>query len=80
MCMCVYVCACRQLGLTLCNPINCSPPASSVHGISQARILESVAISPPGALPDPRIKPKSLVSPALAGSFLTISATSEAHV
>ena len=28
-----------------CNPIDCSPPGSSVHGISQARILEWVAIS-----------------------------------
>ena len=31
--------------LTLCNPMDCSPPASSFHGISQARILEWVAIS-----------------------------------
>ena len=30
---------------TLCNPVDCSPPDSSVHGISQARILEWVAIS-----------------------------------
>ena len=30
---------------TLCDPINCSPPGSSVHGISQARTLEWVAIS-----------------------------------
>ena len=29
---------------TLCDPIDCSPPSSSVHGISQARILEWVAI------------------------------------
>ena len=29
----------------LCNPMDCSPPDSSVHGISQARILEQVAIS-----------------------------------
>ena len=28
-----------------CNPMTCSPPGSSVHGISQARILEWVAIS-----------------------------------
>ena len=31
--------------LTLCNPIDCSPPGSSVHGILQARILEQV-VSP----------------------------------
>ena len=28
-----------------CDPIDCSPPGSSVHGILQARILEGVAIS-----------------------------------
>ena len=31
--------------LTLCDPVDCSPPGSSVHGILQARILEWVAIS-----------------------------------
>ena len=30
---------------TLCDPMDCSPPCSSVHGILQARILEWVAIS-----------------------------------
>ena len=34
-----------QLCLTLCDPVDCSPPGSSVHGILQARILEWVAIS-----------------------------------
>ena len=34
-----------QSCLTLCNPMDCSPPASSVHGIFQARILEWAAIS-----------------------------------
>ena len=29
----------------LCNPMNCSPPGSSVHGISRARIQEWVTIS-----------------------------------
>ena len=29
----------------LCNPMDCSPPGSSVHGISQARMLEWVAVS-----------------------------------
>ena len=33
-----------QLCPTLCNPINCSPPGSSVHGILQVRILEWVAM------------------------------------
>ena len=30
---------------TLCDPMDCSPPGSSVHGILQARVLEGVAIS-----------------------------------
>ena len=33
-----------QSCLTLCGPMDCSPPGSSVHGILQARILEWVAI------------------------------------
>ena len=34
-----------QSCLTLCNPIDGSPPGSSVHGIFQARVLEWVAIA-----------------------------------
>ena len=44
---------------TLCDPMDYSPPGSSVHEILQARILEWVAISFPGDLPDPGIKPGS---------------------
>ena len=40
--MCVLV---AQSCLTLCDPVDCSPPGSSVHGILQARILEWVALS-----------------------------------
>ena len=41
----VCVCARTQLHWTLCVPMHCSPPGSFVHGISQARILERVAIT-----------------------------------
>ena len=34
-----------QLCLTVCDPMNCSPPGSSVHGILQTRILEWFVIS-----------------------------------
>ena len=34
-----------QLCLTLCDPVDCSLPGSSIHGIFQARVLEWVAIS-----------------------------------
>ena len=36
---------CTQLHLTLCNPMDCSLPGSSVHGIFQARILQQVVIT-----------------------------------
>ena len=39
------MCSVTQLCLTLCDPMDCSPPGSSVHGIFQARILEWGAIS-----------------------------------
>ena len=42
-CSLVYLVA--QLCLTLCDPVDCSLPGSSVHGLLQARILEWVAIS-----------------------------------
>ena len=35
---------CAQFCLTLCDPMDCSPPGSSVHGILQARMLEWVAM------------------------------------
>ena len=34
-----------QLCLTLCDPMDCSLPGSSLHGILQARVLEWVAIA-----------------------------------
>ena len=49
---------------TLCDPMDCSLPGSSVHGIFQARVLEWIAISFSRDFSDPGIKP---VSPALAG-------------
>ena len=53
---------------TLCDPMDCCQLGNSVHGILQAKILEWVAISFPGDLPDPGIKPRS---PALQADALT---------
>ena len=44
---------------TLCDPLDCSPPGSSVHRLLQARILGWVTIPFSRDLPDPRIKPGS---------------------
>ena len=53
---------------TLCDPMDCSPPGSSVHGILQTGILEWAAISFSRDLSDPGIEPRS---PALRVDALT---------
>ena len=55
---------------TLWNPMDCSLPGSSVHGITQAGILEWVALTYSRDLPDPGIKP---ASPELQSDFLLMS-------
>ena len=66
-CVCVCVCVCvAQSCMTLCNPMDCSPPDTSVRNL-QARILVWVAIPSPGDLPDPGIEPGS---PALQTNSL----------
>ena len=57
-----------------------SPPGFSVHGISQARILEWDALPPLGDLLNPGIEPMSLTFPELAGGFFTTSVTWEAPI
>jgi len=64
-----------QWYLTLCNPMDCSLPASSVHGISQTRILEWVAVSFSRGSSRPRDWTR--VS-CIAGRFFTVRATREA--
>ena len=74
-------CACAKslpLCPTLCNPMNGSPPGSSVHGFSRQEYWSGLPCLPPGDLPNPGVKPASLLSPALAGRFFTTSATWEA--
>ena len=50
----------RQSCLTLCDPMDGSPPGSSVPGILQARILEWIAMPSSRDLTDPGIEPRSL--------------------
>ena len=59
-----------KLCLTLCGPKDGSPLGFSVLGVSQARLLEWVAISSPGNLPNPGFK---CASPALQGDPLQLS-------
>ena len=58
----VRVCVCMlslQSCPILCDPVDCSLPGSSVHGILQARILEWVAFLAPGDLPEPGTESES---------------------
>ena len=66
-----------QLCPTFCDPMDCSPPDSSVHGILQARILECVAMPFSRGSSWPR--DQTQVS-CIAGRFFTIWATREAPV
>ena len=74
---CNIMCFVIQLCLTLCDPMDCSPPDPSVHGILQARILERVAMSSSRASFQPR--DRTQVS-CIAGRFFTIWATREVQV
>ena len=64
---CVHVQSCSAL----CNPMDSSLSGPSVYGIFQTTILEQGTFPSLGYLPDPGVKPSSLVSPALAGGLFT---------
>ena len=66
-----HACTGTQLHLTLCDPLDCSPPGSSVHGIFLAETLEWVAISSNRQFPNLEIEPTFLASAALTGEFFT---------
>ena len=68
-----------QSCLTLCDPMDCSLPGSSVHGILQAITPEWVVMSSSRGFPGPGIEHRSLMSPAFAGRFFTTSTTWEAR-
>ena len=69
----ILIICCRSVAKlcpTLCNSLDHSLPGSSVHRISQVRILECVAISFSRDLPDSGIEP---MSPALQIDYLSLS-------
>ena len=75
----MHACALSSSCPTLYDPVNCSLPRSSVHGILQERILEGVAVPSSKGSSWPRDQVLiSLPSPALAGRFFTSSASWEA--
>ena len=87
-CICIYTCMgaqSLQLCPTLCNPMDCSSPGSSVHGILQASILEWIAV--PSSRGSSQHRDRTLVSYASckerweAGSLLlTLSRKPSTHI
>ena len=64
----VYVCVVTPSCLTLCDPVDCSPPGSSVHGILRRRILGRVTVSFSGGSSQTRGRTRVSRS---AGGFFT---------
>ena len=63
----LVLCLVTQSCLTLCDPMDCSPPGSSVHGFSRQEYWSGLPCPPPGNLLNPGIKPRS---PALQADAL----------
>ena len=73
MCLVAHLCP------TLCNPMDYSPPSSSVHRDSPGKeYFSGLPCLPPGDLPDSGIELTSLMSLAFGGRFFTTSTTWEA--
>ena len=68
--MCILV---TQSCQTLCNPVDCSPSGSSVHGVLQARILEWVAMPSSRGSTQPRDQIHVSWSPALQVDSLPLA-------
>ena len=64
---------------SLCNPADCSSQAPLSMGFSRQEYWSELPCPPPGDLPNPGIKPVSLVSPELAGRFFATGTTWEAQ-
>ena len=64
-----------QSCLTLCDPMDCSPPGFSVHADSLDEYWSGLPFPIPWDLPDTGVNPTTLTSPALADRFCTTGAT-----
>ena len=74
----IHACVLSQVAsdfscIRLCNPMECCLPGSSVHWFSRQEHWSGLPCPPLGYLPEPRIKPVSLMSPVLGGGFFTCS-------
>ena len=60
--MCCVHAKLLQFCVTLCNPMDYSPPGSSVQGFSRQEYWSQFSFPPPGDLPDPEMEPTFHVS------------------
>ena len=72
--VCVHACMLQLLQscLTFSDPLDYSPPASSVHGVLQARILEWVAMTSSSGSSQPREQTRVSSVSCIAGGFFTL--------
>ena len=70
--ICLHACVLSRFGSVqlFCDPMDCSLPVSSIHGISQQEYWSGLSFPPPGDLPNLGIKPASPVAPALQADSL----------
>ena len=67
------VCFISQLFLIVCDPVDCSPSGSSVHGISRQEYWSELPFLSSGDLPDPGLEPVSPRPPALRSILYPLS-------
>ena len=74
------VCSVAQSCLAVWDSMDCSPPGFSVHGFLRQEYWRGLPFPSPGDLPDPGIKPRSPVSPALQASLDIFYYFPQSHV
>ena len=67
------MCILSQFCPTLCNPMDCSLPDSSLLGIFQQKYWSGLPVPPPDNLPDPGIKPTAPAAPELQSDSLALA-------
>ena len=67
-CLCVL----SHFSPSRCDPVDCSPPGSSVRGVSRQEYCKMLPFPPPGDLPNPGIELTSLTSSELTGKVFTL--------
>ena len=74
------VCARSLSHVLLCDPMDCSPPGSSVRGFCRQECCSGSPCPPPGDRPHPVMEPVSPASSALTGGFFTTEPLGKATI